>query len=84
MLSKILQLTVGSHDLSQDEKKTAVFANWTTEKMAPILTQLNFVHPGQFWVLFFELDQLYKEIIVFSAWDKSCNSGAIWSKLEHM
>ena len=33
---------------------------------------------------FCEFGQLYKTVIIFSAWYKSRDSGANWSKLEHM
>ena len=31
-----------------------------------------------------EFAQLYITVILFSAWDESCDPGANWSKLEHM
>ena len=40
----------------------------------------NFVHLGQIC----EFAQLYITVILFSAWDKSRDPGANWSKLEHM
>ena len=54
-------------------------------KMTATFTQNdNFVHPGQFWVSFCEFAQLYTTVIVFSAWVRSRDPWANWSKLEHM
>ena len=44
MLSKILQLTVGSHDLFHAEKKLNVVASWATHKMITIFTQNDYFH----------------------------------------
>ena len=42
-----------------------------------IITQNeNLVHPRQFWVSFCEFAQLYTTVILFSAWDKSCDPAA--------
>ena len=35
-------------------------------------------------VVIFKVAQLYITVILFSAWDKSHDPGANWSKLEHM
>ena len=49
--------------------------------MTTIFTQNdNFVHPGQFWALLFEFVHLYITVILFSAWDKSHDPWANWSK----
>ena len=48
--------------------------------MTTIFTQNdNFVNPGNF----FEFTQLYITVVLFWAWDKSRDSRANWSKLEH-
>ena len=48
-----------------------------------IITQNeDFVHQRQFWVSFCEFAQLYTTVILFSAWDKSCDPAAKWSKLK--
>ena len=44
MFSKILQLAVGSRDLSQAEKKI-VFTSWATHKMATIFVQNDQLFP---------------------------------------
>ena len=50
MLSKVLQLTVVSRDLSQGEEKVTVFTSWEIFKMTTIFTQNeNFFHPEPFW-----------------------------------
>ena len=42
-----------------------------------IITQNeDFVHQSQFWVSFCEFAQLYTTVILFSAWDKSCDPAA--------
>ena len=42
-----------------------------------IITQNeDFVHQRQFWVSFCEFAQLYTTVILFSAWDKSCDPAA--------
>ena len=49
-----------SRDLSQAEKKITVVKPEQTHKVTTIFTQdYNFVHPGKFWLLFFEFTQLY-------------------------
>ena len=74
MSSNLLQLISGSRDLSQAE---------TILNMTTIFTQNdNFV--WQFWVSFCEFTQLYIKVILFSAWEKSRDARANWSKLEQM
>ena len=42
-----------------------------------IITQNeDFVYQRQFWVSFCEFAQLYTTVILFSAWDKSCDPAA--------
>ena len=83
----LVQLAPGSCDLSQAEKrmpkcfvKLSKFTEWHSKlswmNKVVILSE-NSYHFGQF-------AQLYMTIILFSAWDKSRDPGANWSKLEHM
>ena len=73
VLSKFLQLTVGSRDLSQAEKNTVV-TSWETQKMATFFTKFN---SGPFWVKIVNLLSLQLQYF-FSAYDKLRDSTVNW------
>ena len=77
MSSEILQLTVGSRDLSQAEKTIAVVTSWETQKMTTF-------SPRTILSGFCELAQLVTTAILFSAWDKSRDPIVNWRTLDDM
>ena len=81
MSSSLLQLAVGSHNLSQAEKKIIVVASWATHKMTLIFTQNNNFSPK---TILCELTQLVTTVISLSAWDKSCEARANSRILDNM
>ena len=81
MCSSSIQLAPGSRGLSQAEKKAEKIAKWQLFKV--VLGEKN-RHFGWNAISFWQFAYFVTTVIFFSAWDKSLDSTAKWSKVEHM
>ena len=61
--------------------KLSKFTKW---QLCSLKMTTLFIYIGYFDVIFCQFAQLYMTVIFFSAWDKSHDPSANWSKLDHL